>query len=409
MPAVVASRTQRSEQMFEALKRHIMRERQKKKEEQEADAEVERQRKERELQQKQDVMTLEENREQISKLEQTLAQLKDEKHQLFLQLKKVLYEVDNRRRQLIRQHNEPPPQAPPIAVAVSSAVVTTSSTTTSGSNEVVDIYGMYAGVPPMSGHLSHLVMGPSYPPPPISSRESLYKVPPPPPHSMIPPAAMKRPRSPSPPPQLQTFHQNYNQKPPPPPQPRVAYPKSGNYNYYHHNSGSLPPSAPSPSTPGYGYPSQPYAPPTSRPDLPHPDAQLSSKHQIYLPQAIQRPNINPAYMHSSMDHSKIGYPEDKFYAVPPIRPATHVPLHGGAIPIQQPAQGTKTGGITSGYPIRPPASSHMVPVSSTTLGIYAASQPATNSRLVYSQAAAGSRGYMPQREYLSYHVTQVQH
>lgn len=32
MPAVVASRTQRSEQMFEALKRHIMRERQKKKE-----------------------------------------------------------------------------------------------------------------------------------------------------------------------------------------------------------------------------------------------------------------------------------------------------------------------------------------------------------------------------------------
>ena len=47
--------------------------------EQEADAEVERQRKERERQQKQDVMTLGETREQISQLEQRLAQLKDEK------------------------------------------------------------------------------------------------------------------------------------------------------------------------------------------------------------------------------------------------------------------------------------------------------------------------------------------
>lgn len=71
--------------------------------EQEADAEVERQRKERERQQKQDVMTLGETREQISQLEQRLAQLKDEKHQLFLQLKKVLNEDDNRRRQLVKE------------------------------------------------------------------------------------------------------------------------------------------------------------------------------------------------------------------------------------------------------------------------------------------------------------------
>lgn len=71
--------------------------------EQEADAENERQRKERERQQKQDVMTLGETREQISQLEQRLAQLKDEKHQLFLQLKKVLNEDDNRRRQLVKE------------------------------------------------------------------------------------------------------------------------------------------------------------------------------------------------------------------------------------------------------------------------------------------------------------------
>ena len=48
-------------------------------------------------------MTLGETREQISNLENELSQLKDEKHQLFLQLKKVLNEDDNRRRQLIKE------------------------------------------------------------------------------------------------------------------------------------------------------------------------------------------------------------------------------------------------------------------------------------------------------------------
>ena len=48
-------------------------------------------------------MTLGETRDQISQLEVRLAQLKDEKHQLFLQLKKVLNEDDNRRRQLVKE------------------------------------------------------------------------------------------------------------------------------------------------------------------------------------------------------------------------------------------------------------------------------------------------------------------
>lgn len=48
-------------------------------------------------------MTLGETREQITNLENELLQLKDEKHQLFLQLKKVLNEDDNRRRQLIKE------------------------------------------------------------------------------------------------------------------------------------------------------------------------------------------------------------------------------------------------------------------------------------------------------------------
>lgn len=49
-------------------------------------------------------MTLGETREQITTLENELSQLKDEKHQLFLQLKKVLNEDDNRRRQLIKEN-----------------------------------------------------------------------------------------------------------------------------------------------------------------------------------------------------------------------------------------------------------------------------------------------------------------
>lgn len=73
--------------------------------EQEADAEVERQRLERELKQKQDDMTLGENLEQIAQLEKTLAMLKEEKHQLFLQLKKVLNEDDNRRRLVQQQES----------------------------------------------------------------------------------------------------------------------------------------------------------------------------------------------------------------------------------------------------------------------------------------------------------------
>ncbi|KAJ4430619.1 hypothetical protein ANN_19208 [Periplaneta americana] len=72
-------------------------------------------------------------------------------------------------------------------------------------------------------------------------------------------------------------------------------------------------------------------------------------------------------------HKKPGFPSvqeaaEKYYSVAPIRPATHVPIHGGAIPIQQPPQGAKTGGITSGYPIRaqPVAASPHAPAHATT-------------------------------------------
>ncbi|KAF5275439.1 hypothetical protein FQA39_LY06896 [Lamprigera yunnana] len=106
MPAAVTDKSDRSEQMWKALKIHIQRERARKKQEREAEVEEERLRKEREAREQQDVMTLGETREQIQQLEGKLQQLKEEKHQLFLQLKKVLNEDDNRRRQLVKESND---------------------------------------------------------------------------------------------------------------------------------------------------------------------------------------------------------------------------------------------------------------------------------------------------------------
>ncbi|XP_060522956.1 G protein pathway suppressor 2 isoform X2 [Cylas formicarius] len=98
-----SERNDRNEQMWKVLKAHILRERARKKQEREAEVEEERLRKEREAREQQDVMTLGETREQISQLETKLQQFKEEKHQLFLQLKKVLNEDDNRRRQLVKE------------------------------------------------------------------------------------------------------------------------------------------------------------------------------------------------------------------------------------------------------------------------------------------------------------------
>ncbi|XP_017779732.1 PREDICTED: G protein pathway suppressor 2 [Nicrophorus vespilloides] len=106
MPAAVIDKQDRSEQMWNALKKHILRERERKKQEREAEVEEERLRKEREAREQQDVMTLGETKEQISQLESKLSVLKEEKHQLFLQLKRVLNEDDNRRKQLHKETSE---------------------------------------------------------------------------------------------------------------------------------------------------------------------------------------------------------------------------------------------------------------------------------------------------------------
>lgn len=127
MPAATetpaANKKEREELLWQALKEHIMQERQKKREgrliwsdqydrffcycfpyfvlsiEQEAEKEEERLRKEREERDRQDAMTLGETKEQIQLLTNRLEELKDEKQQLFLRLKKVLNEDEIRKKQ----------------------------------------------------------------------------------------------------------------------------------------------------------------------------------------------------------------------------------------------------------------------------------------------------------------------
>ncbi|XP_076438290.1 uncharacterized protein LOC143277391 isoform X2 [Babylonia areolata] len=109
MPALL-DRPKMTRSMYEALKRHIMNERAKIKQEQEQDAMIERMRKEREQRKKkeaEEALTLEQTKEQISQLEKRLDQLRSNKHQLFLQLKKVLHqEEETRRRAQLKEQSE---------------------------------------------------------------------------------------------------------------------------------------------------------------------------------------------------------------------------------------------------------------------------------------------------------------
>ncbi|EZA60247.1 G protein pathway suppressor 2 isoform X2 [Ooceraea biroi] len=330
MPAILGGAPpQRNEQMWQGLKAHIMRERQRKKEEQEADAEEERLRKERERQQKQDVMTLGETREQIATLENELCQLKEEKHQLFLQLKKVLNE-DDRRRQLIKE--------------------------TSVCSEVLATVGGYPATSPRVMH-SQLFL------PMQRSSSPLYKVAVGTPTHLIPSVSpsfyhldgtMKRSHSPSPPPAASPYHSAYGYKPPPsipnynppPPKSEEAARRSGDsravlWNKNNQYSASSFYSAPAAQN-VYSY-SAPVSQPSREPS--------ESAKPVYLSGGRAPLATHAAYVTNlhTMEH-KGTYGEDKFY----LRPTNHVTVHGGAIPIQQQPQGAKTGGITSGYPVRAP-------------------------------------------------------
>ncbi|KAI7814094.1 G protein pathway suppressor 2-like [Triplophysa rosa] len=107
MPALL-ERPKLSSAMARALHKHIMKERERKRqEEEEVDKMMEQKLKEEEERKRttemEERMSLEETKEQVQKMDEKLLILQEEKHQLFLQLKKVLHEEERRRR---REQND---------------------------------------------------------------------------------------------------------------------------------------------------------------------------------------------------------------------------------------------------------------------------------------------------------------
>ena len=153
---------------WSALRTHILADRKKRLEKEGKIKEEERLKRERESRKKQQANNLEETKEQISMLEDKLSSLKEEKHQLFLTLKKVLNEDDVRRKKETSEMNALYPQ--------------------SNSN-----------VFPMSGHVASQHSSSRYIHPGVQQRQSLYMKPssqPPLSHS----TSIKRTRTPTPPP-----------------------------------------------------------------------------------------------------------------------------------------------------------------------------------------------------------------
>jgi len=102
---VIHERPKMPRATWEALRNHIIRERKRKQDEEGKAEEYERLKKEREHKKKQEANSLEETKDQISILEEKLSSLKEEKHQLFLTLKKVLNEDETRRRKETSEMN----------------------------------------------------------------------------------------------------------------------------------------------------------------------------------------------------------------------------------------------------------------------------------------------------------------
>jgi len=164
---VIHERPKMPRATWEALRNHIMEERRRKQEEEGKAEEYERQKKERENKKMLEATSLGETKEQIAKLEEKLTSLKEEKHQLFLTLKKVLNEDETRRRKETSEMNILYPQ-----------------------------HGAMANFP-LSGHVAQnnvaMYLHPQ------SRQPAMYLKPHSLPAGQLPPQAIKRQRTPSPP------------------------------------------------------------------------------------------------------------------------------------------------------------------------------------------------------------------
>ncbi|KAH0812138.1 hypothetical protein GEV33_010653 [Tenebrio molitor] len=294
MPAAITdnNKADRSEQMWKVLKAHILRERARKKQEREAEVEEERLRKEREAREQQDVMTLGETREQISQLETKLQKLKEEKHQLFLQLKKVLNEDDNRRRQ-------------------------------KENNDVLAIQTLQTGLVHQQLYISQNVPRNAS----VPQQQGTFKT------------AVKRPRSPSPQPAVpvSSYHQGYGYKPQP--VGTGSYQNSPQKDDGRRNE--LVRAVLWNKTPQY--PSQPatfYSVSPQDISMYYPLGSISSREPTRSVYEAPRPQTY---------HLEQKIPEH--YALRAPSSHGHV-IHGSSIPLSPAQPAAKTGSITAGYPVR---------------------------------------------------------
>ncbi|CAG9839955.1 unnamed protein product [Diabrotica balteata] len=309
--ATTSKAADHSEQMWKVLKNHILRERARKKQEREQEVEEERLRKEREAREQQDVMTLGETRDQILQLEQKLTHLKEEKHQLFLQLKKVLNEDDNRRRQKENTEN-------------------------------------LISLQQIPGNMVHpqlyIQQQPQFQPPPQQQQQQQPPQPPrlvpmpqqqpqPPPQTVF--KQSKRPRSPSPPPQVPvTMYHNYGYK-----TPTVGTSSyQGSPQKDDNRRNELVRAVLWNKTPQYGnQPSAFY--PVAPQELPiyYPTNREPAR-TVYEPQRIQTYHLEPKLS----DHYMLR-----------AQPSSHGHvIHPGPMPINQQAPQKIGGSITAGYPVR---------------------------------------------------------
>ncbi|KAH8267077.1 hypothetical protein KR018_001715 [Drosophila ironensis] len=97
--AAQAAKAERAEKLRGALKGYIVADRQRRQEEYEAQCEEQRLRREREERERANNQSLEETRGEITRLDEQLADLHSQKHQLTVQLKKVLNEDETRKKQ----------------------------------------------------------------------------------------------------------------------------------------------------------------------------------------------------------------------------------------------------------------------------------------------------------------------
>jgi len=119
---IIHERPKMPARTWSALRSHILAERRRRQEEEGRVVEEERLKRERENRKKQEQSSLEVTKEQIVQLEEKLTSLKEEKHQLFLTLKKVLNEDDVRRKKESSEMSSLYPQSHPSVLPMSGHV-----------------------------------------------------------------------------------------------------------------------------------------------------------------------------------------------------------------------------------------------------------------------------------------------